>query len=231
MMSYVDYSKWAKYILRIVEKAGIEKGIIIDLSFGTGLFWNHWYNPDLKRIGADISLPMLRQYKNAKTVGKPNLVNNDICNIAFKDNIADVMLSLYDAINYLNTRFKLRAAFSDVNRVLKPGGYFIFDMVTRRLCEKYFSNYQDIIKVGDAEIIRKSVYNPSKSLQFNHFMIKKNGVLSKERHIQKIYTIAEMQQAIEKANLQILYAYHGLGFRKPSEKSERIHFVCKKLLE
>ncbi len=228
VMSHVNYKRWAKYVLRILKKMGVKKGRVIDLSFGTGLFAAHFSRNRFTTFGADRSIDMLRQYDGRNTNPGWRLLAGDITRTAFKDETADVLLFLYDSTNYLNTRYRLRRAFSEVYRVLRPGGIFIFDIVTTRLCQTYFADHRESVMVGDAEIVRESVFDARKSLQYNYFTVCAGGKKYRETHIQRIYDISVVIETAEQANLAIMACYDGLGFDGPSPESERIHVVCKK---
>jgi len=228
VMAHVNYKKWAKYILKILSNFGFDNGLIIDLSFGTGLFNKYFSTNSFRIFGADLSLHMLSRYTLENSTHQIPLFVNDICHMAIQNEKADILIFLYDSLNYLNTRPKLRKAFSEVKRILKPGGLCIFDAVTQRLCENYFSNSLETIKVGDIEIIRESFFDKGDLLQYNDFIFKRIGENLHERHIQKIYSIKDIKSELRRAQFEIIATYDGLGFGKPSEKSERVHFVCKK---
>jgi len=227
-MTHVNYRKWAKYIQNILAGYGIKTGMIIDLGFGTGLLFRHFNLRKFKILGADLSFQMIGRYKTESPDDGVLLVVNDICATAMKNQAADVVLFLYDSINYLRTKPKLNAAFSEVSRILKPGGIFIFDIVTRYLCEKYFSDHREVIKLKKIEISRESFFDPEKSLQYNFFIFKTDEQSVREKHIQRIYSISEITEETKRHYLNIHASYSGLGFREASEKSERVHFVCQK---
>ena len=227
-MIHVNYKKWAKYIQKILAGYGIKNGVIIDLGFGTGLLFKHFRSRKFMVLGADLSFQMIQSSKTQPPDCPVLFMVNDICNTAVKNQVVDVVLFLYDSINYLQTKLRLKAAFSEVSRILKPDGIFIFDIVTRHLCEKYFSDHREVMKLPETKIVRESFFDPEKELQYNFFTFTTGEQSVREKHIQRIYSILEITKEAKRQHLNIHACYQGLGFRNASEKSERVHFVCKK---
>jgi demethylmenaquinone methyltransferase/2-methoxy-6-polyprenyl-1,4-benzoquinol methylase len=116
--------KWRKKVLKIVSDTNPK--IILDIATGTGdLAILMTQTKAEKIIGLDISAGMLEVGK--KKVADKNLSNvidlvlGDSENIPFEDNYFDAITVGFGVRNFEN----LEKGFSEILRVLKPGGVFV----------------------------------------------------------------------------------------------------------
>ncbi|MEN9333471.1 MAG: hypothetical protein RLY35_651 [Bacteroidota bacterium] len=123
------YSKTFAEIHREVQDAfrsGKEKIRLLDVSTGTGnsLLRHGWTSLNAEIVGFDLSETMLRQLQeSALRLGiSVELVIGDATNLPFADDSFDVVTN-YGALNgYTN----IQRALSEMNRVMKPGGFGVF---------------------------------------------------------------------------------------------------------
>ncbi|MEJ2543536.1 MAG: methyltransferase domain-containing protein [Calditrichaceae bacterium] len=153
----------------------------------------------------------------------------DFRNVPIKKDKFDVALILYDSVNYIINESDVRELFGEINQLLKNGGLLIFDAVTPYICKTAFKDYTEQEFWGKSGYRRKSWFVEDESTQYNEFEIHVNSQIYKELHQQKIRHMDEWEHLISLSPLKLLAAYHNFSLRKAKNKSERIHFVCRKI--
>jgi ubiquinone/menaquinone biosynthesis C-methylase UbiE len=229
VMNHVDYKKWAEFIKTLFLHYDQKPKNIIELACGTGSIFEYLQSNKWSLFGGDRSLPML-VIGNAKKKEIPcSYFCADFCSSPIKNAYFDVALILYDSVNYIIKDTDIINMFNEINRILKNDGMFIFDVVSPYICNTAFRDYTEQEFWGKSGYTRKSWYIADKSMQFNDFEIYINNKIFKEHHQQKIRFMEEWEHFIKKSPLQLLAAYHNFSLRKARYKSERIHFVCRKV--
>ncbi len=228
MMDHVDYAMWAKYINSLFAYYGIKARRVIELSCGTGNFMRHF--PVKKRIliAGDRSLAMLRRARDKNLRKKLPLFCADARQLPFAPHIADAALFLYDSMNYLLDDRDVLETLAQVLRILKPGGIFIFDVVTPYICRKEFMNYHETHVQNGAGYERHGWFNDEEQTQYNEFVVYQKGKTYVELHRQKIRSLTEWDRLIEQTPLRILGRLGDFSFRAAHPRSERVHYICGK---
>jgi ubiquinone/menaquinone biosynthesis C-methylase UbiE len=229
LMDHVNYQMWAEYILKIITMHCPQVRSVIDLACGTGNLLKNLNQPDWIMFGCDISPDMIRIFRNKLNTQSIRTLVANILHIPIKDQKFDAILLMYDSINYLSTKKSLHHALTEISRVLKTGGLFIFDTVTPEHCQTYFNGEIEEHFANDLGYSRKSRYDAINQLQSNEFIIYTPNKQFYEHHIQRIYSSMELQKYMTTTNFELIGMFNDFTFEKPSINSERIHFVCRKL--
>ena len=232
VMSHVNYETWAKYISRIIEKWHPAMNSLLDIACGTGSLLMSLYSLNYKLSGFDYSYSMIAQAKQ-KLLSKGNdipLWQEDIKLFSVK-NPVDVIVCLYDSINYVLKIEEYNSIFKCIFEGLTKNGLFIFDICTEKNSIKYFNNYIERNKGKDYSYTRHSNYEKESKIHSNIFKInfKYSDVIFVEKHQQKIYYINELIDAINKTRFEIVDILDGFSFKPASENSIRVHFVLRKV--
>ena len=143
----------------------------------------------------------------------------------------DVVISLYDSMNYLASEREWRTCLEDLNKSLRPGGLFVFDVSTLRNSMNDFANYRQKEDVPGGSFVRQSSFDKSKNVQKNYFEISLDefpDVLFCETHTQIIRPLEHIFSFIHSSPFSLLAAYKNFTFKPYTEKSERVHFVLQK---
>lgn len=243
LMSNVDYETWADYIDEIIERHHPQATRLLEMACGTG--------------SIAISLDELGYYDILATDMSPDMIakakskaDESICEVSFRTmnflNIDlketfDVVFMVFDSINYLHTKEEILKLHTEVRKVLRPGGYFIFDFTTPR------NSRQAIRQLNREEgksrdkmyhYFRTSSFDARNNIHTNKFEIEKCGEDNRsstenfvEIHRQKIYTFDQMMRILLKTGYQIEKAYDGFTFEDANNKSLRITVVaqCQKM--
>jgi len=229
VMDHVDYQKWAEYIFDLFEFAQVKVEKILDISCGTGELLRYMFPQKYKIIASDKSLDMLMILKKKKVFNKVPVFTADSVSIPLTAGRIDAALMLYDSINYHTEPNDLALSLREINRILKPGGLFIFDTVTRWHCKTYFHHEFEEQFWGNKGYTLRSRFDTRENLQYNEFDINIAGRSYHEIHVQRIYGINELRKIVEKMQLKVLAIFDEFTFNKATKRSQRIHFVCRKL--
>jgi len=233
-MSHVDYRNWSRYIDKIIQIwcPGAKK--ILDISSGTASLLLKLYSMNYQLYGFDFSYDMLKvaRQKCKQLKSSISLWQGDMISFMLKQKV-DVIISLYDSVNYVMTNSGWRSMFDCAYDNLNNQGLFIFDICTEKNSKKYFYNYHEKKKGEGFFYTRESKYNTDDKIHTNRFVIhfdeqKKTFM---EFHQQKILLVREVMDLIWQSRFQYMGAFHGFSFRPGDENSLRIHFVLKKLIK
>ena len=231
VMFHVDYKKWARYIERIIKRWQPHCRSLLDISCGTGNFLFNLNSKEIECVGFDMSFDMINIAKEKNNSGKHNafFFQGDMVSFSLKKKF-DVVVCLYDSINYLLDLKLWQQLFRQVADVLENKGIFVFDICTKRNSIKYFNNFSEQNSGENYEYIRKSSYNRKNAIHENKFLISFDGtsVNYAETHQQKIFLIKEIQDFIHSTEFRLIGYYNGFTFNKGNEDSLRVHFVLQK---
>jgi len=160
------------------EFAKIKKGdTVIDLGSGAGndcFVARHETGSEGKVIGIDFSTAMIERAKsNALARGYDNVefIQGDIENIPVDENVADVVVSNC-VMNLVPDKIK---AFSEIYRILKPGGHFsISDIVLSAELPSQLKEAAEMYAGCVAGAVQKQQYlEIIKNSNFKHVVIQK----------------------------------------------------------
>jgi len=233
LMYHVEYDEWIELIAKVVNRYGVQNDPkILEIGAGTGIVGSLLKGLGYCYTASDLSIAMCREAKNRR--GVP-ICAADARHLPFKQ-CFDVALFLYDGINYMMTLDEYRKLFSSVYDVLLPGGIFLFDITTQENSLRHFIHYVDFEDYGDVSYVRRSYFDDIRLIQHNDFTIYRlsddcHPYYEKfiETHVQKIFSVPEIEKAIPKKRFEVLGIWDGFMFKKYSNKSLRIHFLLRKL--
>ena len=231
VMSHVDYNQWAQYIQKVIKKWSPAATSILDISCGTGSLLSKFDSNRYRRFGFDLSLEMIIEANKKPDHAKHRFVlwcgNMKAFHVKRK---MDVVVCLYDSINYLLNIDEWSHCFDSVFNNLNDQGVFIFDICTEKNSLKYFRNYVERKKRNQYKYLRESKYNSETNIHTNRFEIDFNSGPGKyvEIHQQYIFPVKQVLSFISASKFEYLYAYDGFTFRRAHKNSLRIHFILKK---
>lgn len=231
VMRHVDYRNWALYVEGIFRRFGFVDPVICDLACGTGSLALELWRLGYTVSGVDQSEAMLsvaREKARSRRAPIP-FYRMDLTALEGAD-AYDVVLCLYDSLNYLTSPPEIERAFEDIWKLLRSKGLFIFDVCTEANSLRYFRDHTEKERGRGFSYVRHSSYNPETHCQFNEFSITFKGDPKQhiERHEQRIYTLKEIQAIVGRSRFEFLGMYDGFTSRPGDENSDRVHFVLKK---
>lgn len=228
VMAHVDYGAWAAYIQALFARFAPDAIRVADLACGTGNASFALHRLGYEVTGVDRSEAMLRVAREKATGTDVEFVQRDLCQLAGLGPF-DAATCLYDSINYLLAPSDLDAALRGVQAIVQPGGLFVFDICTERNSLRYFRNMRHRERGPGFSYERRSMYDPDRRLQSNHFRIRRDGsdIALEEIHVQCIYPVAAVAAHVEASAWKLLAIFDGFTFDKGTEESDRVHFVLR----
>ncbi len=235
VMRHVDYEMWAEYVHELLCRHGTGVKHVLELGGGTGSLAVR-----LQPLGeyrytlTDGSQAMLRRARQKIAVlGRPIRCAHANFTEATLDDIgcstsADAVVLVYDGLNYLLEEERVAALFRRVSRLLRPGGIAVVDQSTPANSTMDDECFADEGATDAFSYVRESSYDPATRLHETTFDLSVGGRHVRERHIQRAYSLSEMQALLEASPLTVLASYDDFSTAPADEQSTRIHWVLRR---
>lgn len=231
LMIHVDYKNWSRFIQKIIQRWHPQARKILDISCGTANLLLKLNSKKYQLYGLDYSLGMLKvaSRKCRSSRASIPLWQGNMISFWLKQPV-DVIISLYDSVNYILNITAWQNMFDCVYDSLNNSGLFIFDICTEKNSRDFFHNYYERKRGDGFYYTRESKYDPENKIHSNRFEIYNDAdkMTFVEYHEQKILRMKQVLDLIKQTQFQLLGAFHGLTFKPGTENSLRIHFVLKK---
>ena len=233
-MSHVSYDDWVEKIIEIYHNQhNSEPKNIYELACGTANVGCRLVGKGYKVDASDLSTEMLKVA--ASKVNSPNLFRKNM--LEKIDKKYDLILLLFDSLNYLHSQKDVEKLFSNVSFGLEKNGLFIFDISTKQNCREYFDDYVNFEDNKNEFIIHQTMWDEIEKEQLSKltFFKKHRNFYFREDevHRQKIYSIKELIELIP-ASLELIELHtldEKLDLSKDTYYDEiyhRIFFIIKK---
>jgi SAM-dependent methyltransferase len=231
LMSHVEYDEWVRLIERVVDRyLSCDRPALFEIGAGTGVLGQRLLQLGYDYKGSDRSFSMC---SCGKTRNIPFLCADGLC-LPLKKRF-DLVLFLYDGINYLQTLGHYAALMEEVHRNLNDGGLFLFDITTEANSLHHFRQYLDFEDWGDYTCIRRSYYRKESMEQHNEFTLFRrlpgsSPMFEKllEHHCQKVFPAAGIARTVPASLFTVEGIWDGFSFNRFRPHSERVHFLLRK---
>ncbi len=234
IMGTVNYFAWSRYILQLIRRFHSNTLSILDTACGTGTMCFLLEEKCSCQIdGFDISPHMLREAreKQKENHSDVNFFQADLRTFTV-DQPYDVLLCLQDSINYLMTEEELMSSFLAANKALRVGGVYIIDITTRYNLEHNFSFQVIEIPTGNGKVIWRNRYDHTRDISIVDLKVHDywNGTITRECHKQKIFALEKIKNLLSACGFADPHDFHGFTFSPPTNMSEHIHIVSRKIV-
>lgn len=235
VMAKVNYELWADFIDEVIQRHHPRPVEILELACGTGLFSFELERLSYNVTATDASTQMLEKARvNARHFGSDiPFKQADFLNITLNNHF-DIIVTVFDSVNYLLDEADLLQMFGQVKKVMKDDGLYIFDFTTplNSLESIHFLNDRNGSTKNGYRYFRKSRYDEEQQIHYNTFEIEKYAednvtVLEhfSEHHKQRTYTLNQMRNIIAKTDFTIKAGYGEFDMRRANKNSHRITLV------
>ena len=231
VMDHVDYDGWAHYVHELVQIHHPMAQSIFELGCGTGSLAYV-----LQPLGGydyratDASKEMIEAARRKKRDHAADISFGVADFISFNlHGRADILLLLYDGLNYLLEEEAVDSLLIHAVNALNPDGIFIVDQSTPVNSESHLADFEDESETEGFRYERTSSYERDEHLHTTCFDIWTDGRHLRERHVQRAYTMAHIAQRAKRAGFEVAAAYDNFSRAPADDESARIHWVLRKL--
>ena len=233
----IDYSAWADFIEKIIEKnkKNINPELLLDLGCGTGKMTLELAHRGYDMTGVDYSVEMLNRAR--ELAGEQGLEDSilwlcqDMREFELYGTV-DVTVSCLDSINHLTSPADVMKTFSLVHNYLVPDGLFIFDINGKAKFENVYSDKSYVMEVDDSVCVWQNYYNEkNKICDFYITLFKEcdDGKYERFDEIQRerMYTLRSVKKMLSDSGFEFIDAYSDYDFTAATDSSERIYVVAR----
>lgn len=227
LMRGVPYREWVDYVEALLVRSGARPKRVLDLACGTGKVGAEMARRGHRCVGVDLSEGMVRV---ATQEGRLSAAVQDARALGLRADTFDLVVSLYDSLNYILEPTELLACFRGVRHCLAKRGLFIFDLNTiRALALELFT--QNNLRSRDPLLYSwKSHWDPATGICSVHMWFKW-CVPGEERefvevHKQRGYEDEEIRELLRDAGLRLDAVYDGYTFNPLTDRSTRAFYVA-----
>lgn len=233
----LDYSAWADFIERIIEKEGIgcRPELVLDLGCGTGSMTIELAKRGYDMTGIDYSVEMLDIARSrAEEHGlsdKMLWLCQDIREFELYGTV-DLAVSCLDTVNHLTSTSDLSRFLNLVHNYLVPNGLFVFDVNGKYKFENIYGNQSYVMECDDSFCVWQNFYNEKTHLcDFYITLFSENPDGSYDRYDEeqreRMYPVRTLKKKLADSGFEFLGAYGNFDFSDGDDDSERIYVVAR----
>ena len=228
IMSGVPYDLWYDYLQELLSLYKCVPEKVLDLACGTGNMSLRFARDDKQVVGIDRSREMLTvaRRKALSTGENIKFFCSDLRDFRLEENF-DFVFSVFDSMNYLLSITDLRKVFSNVFRVLKKNGVFVFDFNTiQRLMS--IEPGTTIFTGEDYSCFWEDRVNQEQQRWIVELQIEfdTEEELFEETHQETAYPLVKVEQMLNKSGFTGVDIFRAYTFKKASETDNRVYFVA-----
>lgn len=234
-MDNVPYREWADFLQEILQKEGINDGLVLDLGCGTGSMTEELAGRGYDMIGVDNSEDMLEIAMEKRQESGHDILYllQDMQEFELYGTVRAVV-SVCDSVNYVTEKEELEQVFRLVNNYLDPGGIFVFDFNTEYKYREVLGDRTIAENREDSSFIWDNYYYEEEHMNEYELTLfiqeadqKELYHKYQETHFQRAYTLEEIRELLEKSVLRFVAAYEDYTKEAPGKGSERICVVAR----
>ena len=225
LLRHVDYQEWYEYIVRIMKRHVKEPKAILELGCGTGRFGAKFSNDGYTIFGMDRSMEMLRVART-RAFFNFRILCGDITRFSLVGKM-DFIFSVHDTMNYLLEDADINRVCRCAREALSPPGAFMFDITTEYNIRKNFNGKTTRYQIRDCAVNWSNRYDEDKKLVYSTLDITRRGKSSTEVHVQRIYTVEEMERLVEDGGLAIVGIFGDYTLKPPRDDTIMVNFITR----
>ena len=214
----------------LVRRYGVQFRSAADIGCGTGLFagyLNQWWGVPV--FGVDRSSEMLAVAARNFACRNVCFLQQDLRCLRLPSPV-DLITANFDTINHLLTEPDLRLAFRRISENLRPGGHFIFDLITPCQPLRGAQTYTRHLGSGSYNAVQRIRWNPGQKILSIVVIIRSpsSKVSTVEAHCERAYSPVEVGRWLMDAGFLIRGIHDAATLRMATGCPQRIIIIARK---
>jgi SAM-dependent methyltransferase len=230
LMAGVPYSRWVDYVERLLAVYETPVGRALDLACGTGQVGAELLRRGYHAVGADLSEPMARACAGQNPPLRAAVM--DAAHLGLRPASLDLVVCLFDSLNYLLEPESLRRCFADVQEALAPGKLLIFDLNTPRALKVGLFTQNNLASSALLQYRWEAHWEAARKLCRVDMWFRWRGEGEPrefvETHYQRAYEEAEVARWLREAGFARVDSYEAYSLRPVGTMTDRMFFVAQK---
>lgn len=228
LMRQIPYGSWVDYVEKLLQRHGIRAHDVLDLACGTGSVGCELLRRGYRAWGVDLSEPMVRGCASQQPPLPAAVM--DAARLGLRPRSLDLVVSLYDSLNYIVEVEGLQRCFDRVHDALRPGGGLIFDLNTPLALESGLFTQNNLDTGEPLQYDWRAFWNPATQVcrveMWFRWLGKGGPVEFTETHFERAYAPEQVIEMLRQAGFTTTAAYDAYSFRPPYDLSDRAFFVA-----
>lgn len=230
LMQDVDYPKRTEYLLKIFNRYDRKPTLLLDLACGTGGFAKEMLKNGIDVIGVDMSEEMLN-------IARENLPECLLLNQKAEEldlfGTVDGAVCLMDSLNHITDYASFCKAIERTALFLEKDRLFVFDVNTEYKHKNIIGNNSFVIESDGVFCTWQNATDDNliTDIMLDFFVEQDSGEYSRfcEDFSERAYTKSQIENALNKADLEIVAVLDDMTFKEPEKTSERLYYVTRKI--
>lgn len=230
LMNRIPYEAWVSYVESLIRTHQIRGTEVLDLACGTGRVGSEMLRRGYRVRGLDISEPMVRHCAR-RDPPLPAAVM-DACQLGLSPECLDIVVCLYDSLNYILDPEGLQRCFDRLHAALRPGGGLIFDLNTPRALKTELFTQSNMDSRALLQYDWRAHWEEESQTCRVEMLFRWRGeggpLEFRETHRQRSYPDSQIQEMLARAGFGPVTSYDGYSFRPLDYWTDRVFYVaCK----
>ena len=228
-----DSKRWAEaetVAESICAIAGLSKGnSVLDAGCGPGRISIELAAKGLDVTGVDIIQPYLDAAADSAKDEDVSLtlINSDLRTFNSERKF-DAVINMYTSFGYCETIDEDLSILRNIFNVVKEGGWFIMECLSRENAVKYFTEGEWFERAGKTVLTQFSVEGAWEGLKSRWILIDKNGNRMEHVFVQRLYSAIELKRMLIACGFTSCEIYGDFDFSPYNEKARTMVLVCRR---
>jgi SAM-dependent methyltransferase len=227
LMQGVPYTDWVDYVEKLLDRFDARPQVALDLACGTGRVGAEMARRGYRAFGVDLSEGMARI---AVEQGRLRAAVQDARALGLRGETFDLVVSLYDSLNYVLEPEGLLNCFRGVSHCLRGEGIFIFDLNTIRALALDLFTQNNLRSREPLLYSWRSRWDADARVCTVDMWFKWRGGGPErefaEVHRQRGYADDEVRRLLQAADLKLYAVYNAYTFDPPNALSTRVFYIA-----